>query len=99
MTNFQIFYYLIMFFSTTNIITQKCQKEKFFEKIKSLSQPCPHSYFEVVSMGAKKIQINIGFTEDQYDTLQGLSQEREVPIAAIVREAIKIYLEVENERL
>ena len=50
-------------------------------------------------MGTKKIQINIGFTEDQYDTLKRLSQEKETPIAAIVREAIKIYLEVENERL
>lgn len=50
-------------------------------------------------MGTKKIQINIGFTENQYDTLKRLSQEKEVPIAAIVREAIKIYLEVENERL
>ena len=48
---------------------------------------------------SKKIQINIGFTEEQYNKLKELSQKREVPIASIVREAIKIYLEVENERL
>ncbi len=50
-------------------------------------------------MKQKKVQIGISFTPEQYDALQSLAEERETSIASIVREAIKIYLEVENERL
>lgn len=50
-------------------------------------------------MKPKKIATSISFTQEQYDALQKLAEQRDVSIAAIVREAIQIYLEVENERL
>lgn len=50
-------------------------------------------------MKQKKIQIGISFTPKQYDTLRSLAEKRGTSIAAIVREAIEIYLEVENEHL
>lgn len=50
-------------------------------------------------MKPKKIQIGISFTQEQYNALQKLAEQKDVSIAAIVREAIQIYLEVENEHL